>query len=116
MSVTPQEFLSSDHAFRLDAIIVGRNGQKSAALTDDGEQVVLKLGTDAAPLRTPFGLSSFQDKNSNRVNLDLHCTEDVEQVAAKLDAAIVPILVRRKKDYWANTVTDELVRSTYRPS
>ena len=51
---TPQEFLACEPALRVDAIVVGKNGQKSAQLSNDGSPLVLKLGTQNAPLHCPF--------------------------------------------------------------
>lgn len=96
----------------LDKILIrdaktGAKGMKTRQLAmEGGGAVLVRLGTKQAPMRAPFGLSSFQE-SSPKKTLDLDLTEE-EAVAwealdswakSKADGAIFCGCVVRKEGY-----------------
>ena len=87
--LTPTEFLQQPPRFQAAELIVGKQGSKGAQLTTgDGGVCTLKFGTATAPCQAPFGLSSWQGEQTDRVSLDLRVSPEGEQCIKSIDEAI----------------------------
>ena len=96
----PETFLDNGVKLHIGDIVVGKNGQKLAKLSDakTGEDIQLSLGTEEEPLFCQFGSSSF-DENSNRQSLDVQCTSELECMGSHIDTAVLALVNQRKKTF-----------------
>ena len=98
-------------------IVVGKQGQKSAAVSFDGKPLTLRLGSADAPLYLAFGLSSFEGSNQNRCSLDAQTNDGVETLIDRIDKKILGYMLAngRWKEYFAGAASGDQVKHTYRP-
>ena len=100
--LTPAEFLKEPPTFQAAELIVGQQGSKGAQLTtgNNGGVCTLKFGTATAPCQAPFGLSSWQGEQTDRVSLDRRVSPEGEQCIKVIDDFILSHMQEHFKKYF----------------
>ena len=115
--MTPEKYNANPVTFKVGELIVSQRGQKSAALyLSEGKPLYLKLGSDSETLEAPFGLSSWDDKGSNRVSLDLRLTPEIEKCINAIDQNVLSYMEKNYKHYFGAAMTWEKVKEYFRPT
>jgi len=102
---------------RIGAPEKSAKGAQIAYLSDtNGQSISFNLSTKHAPLRAPFGASSYNDDGAQRVNLDVTCPSEIETLFNEIDEHVVQLLSEHGATYFKKTMSIDDVRRMFRAS
>ena len=115
--LTPTEFLQQPPTFQAAELIVGKQGSKGAQLTTgDGGVCTLKFGTATSPCQAPFGLSSWQGEQTDRVSLDFRVSPEGEQCIKTIDDFVLAHMQEHFKKHFGPQAKWDKVLEWFRPT
>ena len=107
-------------AWSTSALEVNKRGGKSVYIyASENEKISprIQLGSDTdTPLRSPFGLNSFDESQTDRKNFDISVSnEELEKSLSKIDEFALKIAHENCEKWFRKSLSENEIQSMYKP-